>query len=280
MKLILIALVFLICIYVIDGELYCKCEQPAAFQSLSPRVGRLQGPRGKVGPAGMKGQKGEAGPSGPLSPQKGQLQGPRGMTGPRGPRGRRGSRGPAGMKGEKGELHSDAEVLASLATKYEILLNLTMKLNSQLNPIAKLESQPNCTASGYRFELTKSNGNWNQVRQQCQSVGGDLLSKTLGPDGSKYHPEIRALLKSAANERKLVWVGLTDEITEGRWKYLDGHGEENSGTVFSWYSGQPNDGTSANCAYVYYGNNQMYDGDCSWTGRYGICEIITSPSCN
>merc|ERR1739838_509409 len=42
-----------------------------------------------------------------------------------------------GEKGEAGEFHSDAEALASLATKYENLLNRTMKLESQLNSTAK-----------------------------------------------------------------------------------------------------------------------------------------------
>merc|ERR1739838_1103000 len=41
-----------------------------------------------------------------------------------------------GEKGEAGEFHSDAEALASLATKYENLLNRTMKLESQLNYMA------------------------------------------------------------------------------------------------------------------------------------------------
>ena len=44
------------------------------------------------------------------------------------------------IKGEAGEFHSDAEALASLATKYENLLNRTMKLESQLNSTAKSKS--------------------------------------------------------------------------------------------------------------------------------------------
>jgi len=68
------------------------------------------------------------------SQQNSQLQGPPGKRGPS---------GHAGMKGEKGEaeeFHSDAEALATLATKYENLLNITMKLESQLNSIANSKS--------------------------------------------------------------------------------------------------------------------------------------------
>jgi len=289
MKFYILLFVLITCIFVIDGELCCQCEQPAAFKSPA----RLQGPRGKSGPAGMKGEKGEAGPSGPLSPQKGPLQGPRGITGPEGPRGRtgkiglpgfpgmKGERGPgfAGMKGEKGEagkFHSDAEALASLATKYENLLNLTMKLESQLNCIA------GTIVEQYSFELTQSRGTWNQVRQQCRNRGGDLLSHNFGPDGSKYHAEIQALQQSAADEEKRVWVGLTDEITEGQWKYLDGtFYDAGSTNVFEWRSNQPNGGTSANCASIGWNNdNLMYDTRCGWTEAYGFCEIRTNPSCN
>merc|ERR1739838_479208 len=136
----------------------------------------------------------------------------------------------------------------------------------------------------YRFELTQSSGTWNQVRQQCKNGGGDLLHKNFGPQGSKYHAKIRALQQSAVNEDKRLWVGLTDETTEGRWKYLDGKFyDAESSNVFEWASDQPNDRTWGNCAYIFYGDNLMYDYTCGWTSTdspYGICEIRANPSCN
>jgi len=234
----------------------------------------------------------------------------------------RGSRRHTDVKKEKGEpreFPSDFEALVSMTTKYKKLQRLKMKLDSKLNSLAynvvdsKLDTKHekvdkkleriNAKLSilainmrkiknsicmlqtplepEYRFELTHSLGTQNELRQQCRALGGDLLQKSFGD--SKYHTEIRALQQSAADEGKLVLVGLADEITEGRWFFVDGSSFDPSkdGNVFIWADGEPNErtvvGTIRNCAYIYYGNNQMYDRACD-RAYYGLCEIRTNPS--
>ena len=39
----------------------------------------------------------------------------------------------------------------------------------------------------YEFRITPSTGNFENVRAQCASMGGDLLSVSMKADGSQYH---------------------------------------------------------------------------------------------
>ena len=38
----------------------------------------------------------------------------------------------------------------------------------------------------YEFKLTISKGNFDNARQQCASLGGDLITVNLGPKGKQY----------------------------------------------------------------------------------------------
>jgi len=181
---------------------------------------------------------------------------------------------------------SEVEVISSkledVDTKLEVMNN---NMNSLAASMVQMNEVMQCIQNDlwprYRFQLTQSTGNQSEARRQCQELEGDLIHKTFGPNGSKYHAEIQALQKSVVNDFKRVWVGLTDEITEGRWVFLDGKSfDEGAVNVFNWQSERPNVDTSENCANIFYGDNMMYDYDCDWTGFYGLCEIRTNPSCN
>ena len=44
-----------------------------------------------------------------------------------------------------------------------------------------------CECINYKFRLTPVGGNFGEARQMCQTLGGDLISKNLGPEGKDYH---------------------------------------------------------------------------------------------
>ena len=43
----------------------------------------------------------------------------------------------------------------------------------------------NCV--GYKFQVTPTKGTFDNARQQCFDMGGDLIHINLGPQGAQYH---------------------------------------------------------------------------------------------
>ncbi|XP_042865740.1 C-type Lectin CRL-like isoform X2 [Penaeus japonicus] len=80
------------------------------------------------------------------------------------------------------------------------------------------------------FFLSKISLNWNEARQYCQGMQGDLAT-----------PKNVYALKSYALDRysgeNEVWLGSTDKHKEGQWKWLDGRPVDKG----EWHSGQPDD---------------------------------------
>ena len=39
----------------------------------------------------------------------------------------------------------------------------------------------------YKFKITTNPGNFDEAREQCYDLEGDLLHRNFGPDGALYH---------------------------------------------------------------------------------------------
>merc|ERR1719376_82704 len=77
----------------------------------------------------------------------------------------------------------------------------------------------NETIFGYTFKITPNRGTFDDCRKQCQQLGGDLIQWNFGANGFKYHSLLRKLMETSG---KNLWIGMTDRVTEGTWKYLNG----------------------------------------------------------
>ncbi|XP_071264055.1 CD209 antigen-like protein C isoform X2 [Salvelinus alpinus] len=104
---------------------------------------------------------------------------------------------------------------------------------------------------------------WEESRQDCRGRGADLV--IVNSD-----KEQEFLFKF----NNSFWIGLTDSVTEGTWKWVDG----TALTTRYWGSGQPNGDVGENCALFSHSSSDQgkwHDYPCS-TNHYGICEIVLS----
>ena len=80
---------------------------------------------------------------------------------------------------------------------------------------------------GKWFRVYVEKGGWKRARERCVVLGGRLA---VVPDDTT-----QAFIKELASELPL-WLGATDEKTEGTWQWIDG----SRMSYWAWESGQPN----------------------------------------
>lgn len=111
-------------------------------------------------------------------------------------------------------------------------VNFPVKLYSRTVPnITGFTSQQNY--NGHSYYRSTGLANWTTARQNCINMGGHLVTVTTAAENSF----ISGLWPSG-------WIGLTDEVTEGVWKWVTGE----TYSYTSWNSGEPNN--SGNEDYI------------------------------
>ncbi|XP_064816837.1 C-type lectin domain family 4 member E-like isoform X3 [Oncorhynchus masou masou] len=113
--------------------------------------------------------------------------------------------------------------------------------------------------SSWYFLFTKAK-TWEESRQECLERGADLV--IINSEKEQ---------KFLFNLNSSFWIGLTDSVTVGTWKWVDGNPLT---TTRFWGSGQPNGGGSEDCAWFSHspsGQGKWHDYPCS-TLSYWMCE--------
>ncbi|XP_071264417.1 CD209 antigen-like protein C [Salvelinus alpinus] len=103
---------------------------------------------------------------------------------------------------------------------------------------------------------------WEESRQDCRNRGADLVVIKS--------QEQQIFVNWLCGVKKYVWIGLTDSVTEGTWKWVD----DTPLTTTYWNSGEPNGGRAENCVYFYSWSSdtgEWWDYECSYKYRW-ICE--------
>jgi hypothetical protein len=88
------------------------------------------------------------------------------------------------------------------------------------------------------FYNSNTTTNWATAQQQAQAVGGNLVSINDATEN--------AAIQTAAQAAGLtggVWIGLTDQVTEGTWIWADG----SSSTFTNWNPGEPSNSGGFPC---------------------------------
>ena len=93
--------------------------------------------------------------------------------------------------------------------------------------IETLESEPEAKAhkrprpkdtvrfDGHAYAMIKEPATWHVAKQRCEEMGGHLVVL----DNPKETPFLTEMLKKAGVAS--AWIGATDELIEGDWKWVD-----------------------------------------------------------
>ncbi|KAK6324601.1 hypothetical protein J4Q44_G00039430 [Coregonus suidteri] len=125
-----------------------------------------------------------------------------------------------------------------------------------------------CPEGWQKFEsscyfISTEKKTWRESRQYCLKRRADLVI---------VNSDKELTLIKGFNEVSDTWIGLTDSVTEGTWKWVDGTPLT---TQRYWRRGDPSGGVRENCvlsAHSSSGQGTWNDYPCSYNSSW-ICEI-------
>ncbi|MFM6833551.1 MAG: lectin-like protein, partial [Dolichospermum sp.] len=120
-----------------------------------------------------------------------------------------------------------------------------------------------------KFYLLSNAGTWTQAQAQAVTLGGNLVTVNDAAENQ--------FLVNTFGSTERLWIGLTDEVTEGTFKWANGEAV----TYTNWSPGQPdNFGGVQDYAYINFQNPGKWD-DAGITDNFrGIIEIANSNNSN
>ncbi|MCJ8749252.1 hypothetical protein PDJAM_G00174170 [Pangasius djambal] len=172
---------------------------------------------------------------------------------------------------EKGRLETN---YISLGKVRDQLRKEKDQLQNRLSNIAEDIRKPGWISFGSRLYYMSTEGKtWSQSRQSCKDRGADLVIVN-----SREEQDFIEMLRRG----KSAWIGLSDQDTEGVWKWVDG----TQLTIAYWWTWEPNNYTgNEHCVETGYKPeeersvtdilNTWNDNDCS-VSLFWICEKAIS----
>ncbi|XP_019132609.1 CD209 antigen-like protein E [Larimichthys crocea] len=141
------------------------------------------------------------------------------------------------------------ELLQASENKSASLTEEKRLLNSSLTELAKELNRLRhiCPAGWTQFSCacylhSNDSGSWQKARDDCRKRGADLV--VIGSTVEQ------TFISGFTKEGTMAWIGLTDEVKEGTWKWING----NSTTLKFWRNQQPDNGggpqIQENCAHI------------------------------
>ncbi|KAM9398924.1 CD209 antigen-like protein C isoform 4-T5 [Salvelinus alpinus] len=138
---------------------------------------------------------------------------------------------------EPGDQHSATAGRDQLQTRYNNLIKEKGHLQSKLFMI-----EQHCQEGWRYFDsslyfLSSEEKTWEESRQDCLERRADLvIINSIEEQTFVFNLHMRA------------WIGLTDSVTEGTWKWVDG----TALTTRYWGAGQPDNSGQEDCVEIYY----------------------------
>ncbi|XP_042220632.1 uncharacterized protein LOC121865361 [Homarus americanus] len=101
---------------------------------------------------------------------------------------------------------------------------------------------------------------FNDAAGLCQAFGGELTTPKDAQQQEVVYKMAQETIKICSSEGgPLMWLGITDQHSEGNWHYLRSNTDV---SYVNWAPGQPNGGTSENCAVM---KGETFEGQ--WTDQ-------------
>uniref|UniRef100_A0AAZ3QGT6 C-type lectin domain-containing protein n=1 Tax=Oncorhynchus tshawytscha TaxID=74940 RepID=A0AAZ3QGT6_ONCTS len=168
---------------------------------------------------------------------------------------------------ERDQLQTSYNTLTKERDQLQTSYNTLTKERDQLQKETELLKQ-SLVEKGWKklgsscYYVSTEKKSWEESRQDCRNGGADLVVINS--------QEKQTLVNWLCGVKNYVWIGLTDSVTEGTWKWVDG----TPLTTKYWNSGQPNGGGAENCVYFYSRSSDTgawWDYYCYYQYRW-ICE--------
>jgi len=118
-----------------------------------------------------------------------------------------------------------------------VALNLYRRTNQTITGFTNQQNY-----GGHSYYRSTGSATWTTARTNCSNMGGHLVTITTSGEQSFLF----ALWPSG-------WIGLTDEVTEGTWRWVTGE----TYSYKNWNSGEPNN--SGNEDYVQFVSNGKWN---------------------
>ncbi|XP_031670682.1 C-type lectin domain family 4 member E-like isoform X2 [Oncorhynchus kisutch] len=175
------------------------------------------------------------------------------------------------LTNERDQLQTSYNTLTKERDQLQISYNTLTKERDQLQKETELLKQSlveKVCPRGWKklgsscYYVSTEKKSWEESRQDCRNRGADLVVINS--------QEKQTLVNWLCGVKNYVWIGLTDSVTEGTWKWVDG----TPLTTKYWNSKEPNGGRAENCVYFYSWSSDTgawWDYDCSYKYRW-ICE--------
>jgi glucose/arabinose dehydrogenase len=95
--------------------------------------------------------------------------------------------------------------------------------------IIEIPTTPSFTYNGNTYRLTNGAKTWEDAQAEAKSLGGNLVAINTAAE--------ETWLKQTFGSSELLWIGLTDKVTEGNFQWSSGEAV----TYTNWSPGEPND---------------------------------------
>ena len=112
--------------------------------------------------------------------------------------------------------------------------------------------------NGSIYRLTTA-GTWQQAQAQAQSLGGNLVTVNNQAE--------QDWLVTTFGPTERLWIGLTDEVTEGQFRWASGE----TSTYTNWLPGEPNNAGNEDYVEMNYGGAGKWN---DWTSTVSLRGII------